>query len=168
MLGETVTEKLIKIAVNSAARHVARSRAHSTRFDNERIERERDVGSSACRGTLKDPFVYFHGVTQYLTYNILYDAVERRSTTMTTTTTGTTTSGRMVVHRVFCLLVFFCRVYVQLRVENAAGSCKCTAQCASIASAYLYICRPVRYFPPPLFISARRTTRRIHEALLSF
>lgn len=39
---------------------------------------------------------------------------------------------------VFCLRVFFCRVYVQLRAENAAALMQMHGtQCASIASTYL-------------------------------
>lgn len=53
--------------------------------------------------------------------------------------TSTTTSGRDGgVRRVFCLRVFFCRVYVQLRaVERGRLMQMHDTQCASIASTYL-------------------------------
>jgi len=109
------TEKLIKIAVNSALpRVVARVRDAIWQW----ARRERDVGSSgSSRATVKDPFVYFHAA-QYLTYNI--SMMPRAGRWRARRQAG---GG---VRCVFCLRVFFCRVYVQLRAENAAGSCKCT------------------------------------------
>lgn len=70
------------------------------------------------------------------------------------------------VHRVFCLRVFFCRVYVQLRVENSAGSCKCT-MCFN-SPPHIYICYPVQYFLPRLFISVPRVRRICASEALFF
>lgn len=122
------------------------------------ISGEKDVGSSVCRVAVKDPFVYFH-VIQYLIYNILYDAAHGM-----TTTSMTTSARNGGVHCMFCLRVVFCRVYVQLHVENSAGSCKCTARimCFNSHHIFIYAIRFSIFYRDCLFLPH---IRRIHEAL---
>lgn len=68
---------------------------------------------------------------------------------------------RRGVRCVFCLRVFFCRVYVQLRRRELGWLMQMyRVQCVSIAPPspppHIYICYPVQYFLPRLFISVPR------------
>lgn len=107
--------------------------------------------------------LFISNVTQYLTYNIPRWRAARRDDKQQ----GGECDG-VCVHRVFCLRVFFCRVYVQLRVENAVGSCKCaSAQCATIAGrVFIYAIRYSIFHRDCLFLPLVRGERTRGEASL--
>lgn len=109
------------------------------------ISREKDVGSSVCRVAGKDPFVYFH-VTQYLIYNILYDAAGWR---------------RQARETVVCIACFVCAFSFVACMSSCASRTRlahANVQCVSIAPhIFIYAIRFSIFYR--LFISVPRARR---------
>jgi len=104
------------------------------------ISREKDVGSSVCRVAVKDPFVYFH-VTQYLIYNIFYDAAGWR---------------RQAGETMVCIACFVCAFSFVACMSSCASRTRlahANVQCVSIAPhIFIYAIRFSIFYRDCLFL----------------